>query len=39
MGFHSVGERSAGRICPGKDIALDMLVDVLRVVGKTRRSF
>jgi hypothetical protein len=38
MGFHSVGERSAGRICPGKDIALDMLVDVLRVVGKARRS-
>lgn len=38
MGFHSVGDRSAGRICPGKDIALDMLVDVVRVVGKVRRS-
>jgi hypothetical protein len=38
MGFHAVGDRSAGRICPGKDIALDMLVDVLRVVGKTRRN-
>lgn len=38
MGFHSVGDRSAGRICPAKDIALDMLVDVLSVVGKTRRS-
>ncbi|MGB8701107.1 MAG: hypothetical protein WCD18_16975, partial [Thermosynechococcaceae cyanobacterium] len=38
MGFHSVGDRSAGRICPGRDIALDMLVDVLIVVGKVRRS-
>jgi hypothetical protein len=38
MGFHSVGDRSAGRICPAKDIALDMLVDVVRVVGKVRRS-
>ncbi|MGK7877966.1 MAG: cytochrome 450 [Xenococcaceae cyanobacterium] len=38
MGFHSVGDRSAGRICPGRDIALDMLVDVLSTVGKVRRS-
>lgn len=38
MGFHSVGDRSAGRICPAKDIALDMLIDVLIAVGKTRRS-
>lgn len=38
MGFHSVGDRSAGRICPGKDIALDMLVDVVSTVGKVRRS-
>lgn len=38
MGFHSVGDRSAGRICPGKDIALKMLVDVVSTVGKARRS-
>ncbi|EDX83575.1 hypothetical protein S7335_755 [Synechococcus sp. PCC 7335] len=38
MGFHSVGERNAGRICPGKDLALEMLVDVLISVGQVRRS-
>lgn len=38
MGFHSVGDRSAGRICPAKDIALEMLVDVVSTVGKMRRS-
>ncbi|MGL5060734.1 MAG: cytochrome 450 [Microcoleus sp.] len=38
MGFHSVGDRSAGRICPAKDIALEMLVDVISTVGKARRS-
>jgi hypothetical protein len=38
MGFHSVGDRSAGRICPGKDVALDMLVDMLITVGKVRRT-
>jgi cytochrome P450 len=38
MGFHGVGDRSAGRICPGKDVALDMLVDVLAIVGKVRRA-
>lgn len=38
MGFQSVGNRSAGRICPGKDVALDMLVDVISTVGKVRRS-
>ncbi|GAB1540303.1 hypothetical protein NUACC21_29720 [Scytonema sp. NUACC21] len=38
MGFHSVGDRSAGRICPGKDIALNMLVDVMSAVGRVRRS-
>lgn len=38
MGFHSVGDRSAGRICPGKEIALEMLVDVLIAVGKVRRG-
>lgn len=39
MGFHSVGDRSAGRICPGKDVALDLLVDMLITVGKVRRTF
>ncbi|HEY9641693.1 MAG TPA: hypothetical protein V6C57_14495 [Coleofasciculaceae cyanobacterium] len=38
MGFHSVGDRSAGRICPGKDVALTMLVDVISTVGKVRRA-
>jgi hypothetical protein len=38
MGFHGVGERSAGRICPGKDLALEMLIDVMIAVGHVRRS-
>lgn len=38
MGFHSVGEQHGGRICPGKGIAMQMLTDVIQVVGKTRRS-
>ena len=38
MGFHSVGDRHAGRICPGKGIALKMLVDVISIVGKARRT-
>ena len=38
MGFHAVGERSAGRICPGKEVSLDMLVDILTTVGKVRRT-
>lgn len=38
MGFHSVGDRHAGRICPGKDVALDMLIDVAITVGRVRRS-
>jgi hypothetical protein len=38
LGFHSVGDRHAGRICPGKDIAIEMLVDVVRVVGQARRN-
>jgi hypothetical protein len=36
MIFHSVGDRSAGRICPGRDIAVEMLVDVLIELGKVR---
>lgn len=38
MGFHSVGDRHAGRICPGKDVALDMLIDVIITVGQARRA-
>ena len=38
MGFHGVGERHAGRICPGKDLALEMLIDVMITVGQMRRS-
>jgi len=36
MIFHSVGDRSAGRICPGRGIAVEMLVDVLIELGKVR---
>jgi hypothetical protein len=38
MVFHSVGEQSHGRICPGKSLALTMLTDALIVCGKVRRS-
>jgi cytochrome P450 len=38
MGFNSVGDRSAGRICPAKDLALEMLVDMLVAVGRVRRT-
>lgn len=38
MGFHAVGDLSAGRICPGKDVAMDMLADILIAVGKVRRT-
>ncbi|MEO0835748.1 MAG: cytochrome 450 [Cyanobacteria bacterium J06642_3] len=38
MGFNSVGDRSAGRICPGKEVALEMLIDVIRTVGQARRT-
>jgi cytochrome P450 len=39
MGFNSVGSRHAGRICPGKDLALEMLTNVIITVGKARRSY
>ena len=39
MGFHSVGDRHAGRICPGKNLAIEMLTDVIISVGKARRSY
>jgi hypothetical protein len=39
MGFNSVGDRHAGRICPGKDLVMEMLTDVIITVGKARRSY
>ena len=41
MAFNAVGDRTHephGRICPGKDIALTMLIDILSTLGKVRRS-
>jgi cytochrome P450 len=38
MIFNSVGDRSNGRICPGKDLAMNLVVDLLRVLGEVRRS-
>lgn len=38
MGFNAVGDRSNGRICPGRDIALKMLIDMLRAIGQVRRT-
>jgi len=37
MAFNSVGNRSAGRMCPGRGVAVTMLADMLRVVGAARR--
>eukprot|EP00527_Entomoneis_sp_CCMP2396_P007973 CAMPEP_0198151442 /NCGR_PEP_ID=MMETSP1443-20131203/55551_1 /TAXON_ID=186043 /ORGANISM="Entomoneis sp., Strain CCMP2396" /LENGTH=405 /DNA_ID=CAMNT_0043817097 /DNA_START=250 /DNA_END=1467 /DNA_ORIENTATION=+ len=38
MMFHSVGDKSNGRLCPGRGIAMRMLTDVLITLGKVRRS-
>jgi len=38
MGFHSVGDRHAGRMCPGKEVALNMMIDVIVTVGQVRRA-
>mmetsp|Transcript_88300 Transcript_88300/g.274457 ORF Transcript_88300/g.274457 Transcript_88300/m.274457 type:complete len:407 (-) Transcript_88300:274-1494(-) len=38
MGFNSVGNRDAGRICPGREMALVLLTEVVRSVGKARRA-
>uniref|UniRef100_A0A7S1VTY4 Cytochrome P450 n=1 Tax=Grammatophora oceanica TaxID=210454 RepID=A0A7S1VTY4_9STRA len=38
MIFNSVGEKTNGRICPGKDVSIKMLTDVLVELGKVRRS-
>jgi len=38
MAFHSVGTQSAGRICPAREVTLNMMTDVLAVVGAARRA-
>jgi hypothetical protein len=38
MIFNSVGDRSNGRICPGKDLATNLVVDLLQVLGNVRRE-
>jgi hypothetical protein len=38
MIFQSVGDRTNGRICPGKQIAIDMLTKVVVKLGKVRRA-
>ena len=36
--FHSFGDKTNGRICPGKAIAERMMIDVLIALGKCRRE-
>jgi len=36
MIFHSLGEKTNGRICPGKSFALTLMIDALIECGKTR---
>ncbi len=38
MLFNSVGNRSNGRICPGKDLTINLRVDLLRELGQVRRT-
>jgi len=38
MSFHSFGLKSAGRICPGREVTLNMVTDLLAVVGAARRA-
>jgi len=38
MGFNSVGGRSNGRECPGKDLVMNLAVELLQRVGRARRS-
>jgi hypothetical protein len=35
--FHSVGDKTNGRICPGKGVAEEMIIDVLIALGKLRK--
>jgi hypothetical protein len=36
--FNAFGEKSNGRICPGKDIAMNLMVELLQELGKVRRG-
>mmetsp|Transcript_35618 Transcript_35618/g.102624 ORF Transcript_35618/g.102624 Transcript_35618/m.102624 type:complete len:503 (+) Transcript_35618:73-1581(+) len=37
LGFNSVGDRNAGRICPGRELTLDICADLLSELGRVRR--
>lgn len=36
--FHSFGEETNGRICPAKDVVLNMVIDILIALGNCRRD-
>mmetsp|Transcript_31068 Transcript_31068/g.53139 ORF Transcript_31068/g.53139 Transcript_31068/m.53139 type:complete len:485 (-) Transcript_31068:21-1475(-) len=36
--FHSVGESTNGRICPGRHVAENMMIDVMIALGRARRE-
>ena len=36
--FHSFGEETNGRICPGKEVAENMAIDILIALGRCRRE-
>lgn len=36
--FHSFGDQTNGRVCPGREVAENMLTDVLIELGNVRRS-
>lgn len=38
LGFNSVGARGGRRVCPGRELALDVLCDILAYVGRARRQ-
>jgi len=38
MAFHSVGDRTNGRVCPGRSIATKMIMNIIVELGKVRRS-
>jgi len=34
--FHSFGKQTNGRVCPGREVAEQMMIDVLIALGKCR---
>jgi len=38
MIFHSFGKETNGRVCPGKAVAENMIIEILRLLGKIRRK-